>query len=67
MAHASTNFATKKDLKLAVADGKQIRLKQSDCMFPLPDNGRVTVEGPWEYHKWYADCTLSGGVITKVR
>jgi len=29
--------------------------------------GTIYVEGPHEYHKWYAQCTVKDGVIIKVK
>jgi hypothetical protein len=67
MAYTSTNFKTKKALKEALKDGKKITVF-SPGPFPVPVNGRVTLEGP-HYpapHTWYASATLVDGVITKV-
>lgn len=67
--YTNTNFKTKKQLKEAVAAGRQIGVYQ-----PGPFGGRepmdgvVTLEGPHypEPHRWYARATLKAGVIVKV-
>ena len=66
MAHADVNFKTKKALKEAVAAGRQIGI-HSPGPFPPGDNGREYVEGPWEFHKWYAQVTMKDGVIVAVK
>ncbi len=65
--YAEKNFKTKKALKEAVANGDKISVYQ-----PGPfgggdySNGSYCVEGPWEYHRWYAGVTVKDGYITKV-
>lgn len=65
MAHASVNFKTKKELVEAVKSGRKIYLQSG--MFPATVNGRDVVEGPWEYHKYYASVTVVDGYITTVK
>jgi hypothetical protein len=63
------NFKTKKQLREAVAAGKQVRCYQPGGIFPCPENGHITLEGP-HYpapHTWYAQAELKNGVIMKVR
>lgn len=69
MAYTDINFKTKKELKLAVLDGKQITVYQAGGMFPCPANGRVYLEGPHfpQAHTWYAEATLVNGLVTKVK
>jgi hypothetical protein len=64
--YTDTNYKTKKALKEAVAAGKSIGVF-SPGMFPAPRNGKVTLEGPHGYHKWYAQATVVDGIITKVK
>lgn len=69
MAYTDINFKTKKELKQAVLDGKQITVYQPGGMFPCPTNGRVYLEGPHfpKSHTWYAEATLVNGLVTKVK
>jgi hypothetical protein len=73
MAYTHINFKTKKELKQAVLDGKQITVYQPDYflrgMLPCPTNGRVYLEGPHfpQAHTWYAEATLVNGIVTKVK
>jgi hypothetical protein len=65
------NFKTKKELKMAIADGKKVGVFQPgglDNTDYSKFSGQVTLEGP-HYpapHKWYAGATLVDGYITKV-
>jgi hypothetical protein len=62
------SFKTKKALKAALASGITIRA-YSPGIFPCPQNGVITIEGP-EYpqpHTWYAEATVENGVIVKVK
>lgn len=65
--YASTNPATKKALKAAVAAGERIEVF-SPGPFPAPTNGRASLEGPHypKAHTWYANVLIEDGVITKV-
>ena len=66
--YANRNFQTKKALKEAVAAGRQVTYYQ-----PGPfggnetQNGRITLEGPHGFHRWWAECTVKDGVIIKVK
>jgi hypothetical protein len=63
------NFKTKKALKEAVAQGKQVTVYQPGGMFPGTKDGRESVEGP-HYpapHTWYARVVLKDGVIVSVK
>jgi len=67
-----TNFKTKKELKEAVAAGKEIGVYQPNADLTgatVPENGRVSLEGPHypKPHTWYATATLVDGIITKVK
>mgnify|MGYP001565158991 CR=1 FL=1 len=66
--YVSPNFKTKKELKEAVAAGKEVHIF-SPGPFPAPQNGRATIEGPHypEPHKWYAQVEVQDGVIIKVK
>lgn len=62
------NYPTKKALKQAVANGKQVTVHQPGLGQP-PANGTVYLEGP-HYpapHSWYAEAKLANGIIVKVK
>jgi hypothetical protein len=78
------NFKTKKALKEAVKAWVEYWAKpESERTGPrpievvvfcpgvgsVPENGRVTLEGPWypEPHKWYAQGTMKGGKLVSVK
>lgn len=68
--YTHTNFKTKKALKEAVAAGKQVTYYQPGPFGGNePKTGTIFVKGPHypEPHKWYAQCTVENGVITKVK
>ena len=69
MAYTVINFKTKKQLKEAVAQGKEVTIWELGGMFPCPQNGTVYLEGPHypQPHTWYAQATLVNGIITKVK
>lgn len=68
--YTNVNYRTKKDLKAAVAAGKQVGVYQPGPFGGNePANGEVSIEGP-HYpapHSWYARVTLKDGVIVKVK
>jgi len=66
--YCETNFKTKKELKEAVASGKQIRLFAPGLGTPK-ENGTEYVEG-MHYprpHTWYAEVEVKDGIIVKVK
>lgn len=68
--YASINFKTKKALKDVVAAGTQIRVWQPGPFGDsTPREGKVALEGPHypQPHRWYAEATLSNGIITSVK
>lgn len=69
MAYVGPNYKSKKLLKEAVVNGVIHRPYIHGGMFEAPRNGRVCIEGPHypQPHRWYADCDVVDGVITKVR
>lgn len=62
------NFKSKKAMKEAVAEGKQIEVFQPGGLFPGTMNGRTAIEGPHypAAHTWYASVEVKDGIITKV-
>jgi hypothetical protein len=69
MAYTDPNFKSKKALKEAVAKGEKITCWQPGPFGGnLPDNGKVTLEGPHypEPHRWYATAELKDGYVVKV-
>jgi len=67
--YATQNFKSKKALKQAVADGKQVTIWNPGSFGEPPQNGTVCLEGPHypEPHKWYASATLKDGYVVKVK
>lgn len=69
--YTDINFKTKKALKEAVAEGKEVTVFQPNNMFntPTPTDGNITLEGPHypEPHKWYAQATLKDGKVVAVK
>ncbi|KKN54535.1 hypothetical protein LCGC14_0591270 [marine sediment metagenome] len=61
------NYKTKKALKQAVTEGKQITAFQPG-LGTMPLNGIIYLEGPHypASHTWYAQAELKDGVIVKV-
>lgn len=70
MAYTDINFKTKKALKEAVAEGREITVYQPGPFGgSLPKDGKVTLEGP-HYpapHTWYAQATLKDGLVVSVK
>lgn len=68
MAYVDPNYKSKKDFKAAVDSGVIHRPYNPSGMFPVTDNGRISIEGPHypKPHKWYASCDVEDGIITKV-
>lgn len=69
MAYTDTNFKTKKELKEALAAGKEITIYNPSGMFPVARDGSVSLEGPHypEPHKWYAQGTMKDGLLVAVK
>ena len=68
MFYTTANFKTKKALREAVAAGSQVRIFAPGLGDP-PTDGTTTVGGP-HYpapHTWYAQVTMVGGLVTKVK
>lgn len=69
MAYVDPNYKSKKEFKDAVAKGVLHYPYNPGGMFEVTQNGRISIEGPHypKPHRWYADCDVVNGVITKVR
>ena len=68
--YTSINFKTKKNLKIAIAEGKVITVYQLNQMFPAEtQNGKCYLEGPHypQPHKWYAEGVLQNGRLISVK
>lgn len=68
MTYVDPNYKTKKALKEALADGKDVDVYQPG-LGSVPDNGTVYLEGPHypEPHRWYATGTMENGRLVKVK
>jgi len=66
--YVSPNFQTKKALKEAVKEGRQVEVF-SPGPFPCPRNGKIAVEGPHypKPHTWYAEVEVVDYRVIKVR
>ena len=61
--HTDINFKTKKALRLAVLNGDEVRVHQPGPFGPRVKDGPGAVEGPHEYHRWYAAVHVQDGII----
>lgn len=68
MAYVSPNFKTKKQLKDALVAGQRVDVYQPG-LGTVPTDGTVYLEGPHypEPHRWYAQGTMEGGRLVKVK
>ncbi len=69
MAYVDPDFKSKKELIEAVKAGRHFEPYNPSGFFPVPQNGRVTIEGPHfpKPHRWYAEADVVDGVIVKVK
>jgi len=65
--YVDPNYPTKKALKDAVKDGKDVYVF-SPGPFPAPTDGETSVEGPHypKPHTWYARVRIADGKVTEV-
>lgn len=65
--YVDPNYSTKKALKTAVAEGKNVMVF-SPGPFPAPRDGECSVEGPHypKPHTWYARVVIHDGRVVKV-
>ncbi|MBV9694308.1 MAG: hypothetical protein JO261_11475 [Alphaproteobacteria bacterium] len=63
------NFRTKKALKEALAKGEAVEVFEPGLGGPPPENGTVTLEGPWspEPHAWYARGKMVDGKLASIK
>lgn len=67
MAYCSPNYKSKAELKRAIAAGKIVTVF-APGLGTVPENGKVTLEGPHypEPHRWYGTATVENGRVVKV-
>lgn len=67
MAYVDPNFKSKKELKAAVAEGKEVFVF-SPGPFGCKQDGREFIEGPHypKPHTWYAQVEVKAGQVIKV-
>lgn len=67
--YVDPNFKTKKAMREALKEGKEISVYQPGGIFSGPMNGRVSLEGPHypEPHKWYAEGFIENGKLVKIK
>lgn len=66
--YVSPNFKTKKELKQALADGKNVEVF-APGLGTVPINGTVSLEGPHypQPHRWYASGVMKDGKLISVK
>jgi hypothetical protein len=66
--YCKENFKTKKALKEAVAEGKEVRIFAPGLGTPK-ENGTEYLEGPHypAAHTWYATVEMKDGLVIKVK
>ena len=70
MAYTCINFPSKKALKDALANGREVRCYQPGLGPDLSKcTGWVSLEGPHypQPHKWYANAELVDGIVKRVK
>lgn len=67
--YVDPNYTSKKAFLEAIKAGVKHRPYNPSGMFPAPENGTTTVEGPHypKPHKWYSAVTVKDGVIVSAR
>lgn len=66
--YTDKNFKSKKALKEALAAGERLTYHQPGPFGGNePKNGKIYLEGPHGYHKWYAEAEVKDGIIVKVK
>lgn len=65
--YVNPNFKTKRELREAVAAGREVTVF-SPGQFPPKENGVETIEGPHypQPHTWYATVQVKDGKVVKV-
>ena len=68
MAYTSPDFETKKALKEALVQGRNVDVYQPG-LGNVPTNGHIFLEGPHypRPHTWYAEGTMQDGQLVKVK
>ena len=68
MAYVDPNFKSKKALKEALAKGENVDVFQPG-LGTVPVDGPIALEGPHypKAHTWYAEGTMKGGKLVKVK
>lgn len=69
MAYVDPNYPSKKTFLAAVKAGVRHHPYNPSGMFPVPQNGSVTIEGPHypKPHKWYSSCVVKDGVVVSAK
>lgn len=67
MSYVIPNFKTKKELKIALSEGRVVEVYEPG-VGEVPKNGNVYLEGPHfpAPHSWYATGTMKEGKLVKV-
>lgn len=69
MPYVDPNFKTKKALKEALKEGKDVEVFSNSPFGGVPTNGTVYLEGPHypQPHTWYAQGTMKDGKLVAVK
>lgn len=69
MSYVNPDYPTKRALRQAVKEGKELFPYNPSGLFPAKRNGRDVIEGPHypAAHRWYAEVEVKDGVVVKVR
>ena len=67
--YCDKNYPTKKALLADHKDGVPISVFQPGGLFPSPQDGSITLEGPHfpKPHRWYASAQIKNGLIVSVK
>lgn len=69
MSYVNPNYKSKKDFIAAIKAGKRHETYNPSGMFPTPQNGSDTVEGPHypQPHRWYASVKVVNGIVISAK
>jgi len=67
--YVNPDYKSKKDFIAAVKAGVRHEGYNPSGMFPVKQNGTDVVEGPHypKPHKWYAQVTITDGIVTSAK
>jgi len=66
MVHITPDFKTKKEFLEAFKKGVEITTYTPGGLFPSKQDGRVSIEAPAEFHKWYCSVEIKDQKVVKI-